>query len=91
MKATVHVRLHVKPDPANNPANPPADRGELLDAIEGALGVLDIRPGVRLFGDVEEAKPDHGAFLAELRQHEAGCAGCDAFVAHVREALGWNR
>jgi hypothetical protein len=52
MKATVHVRLHVKPDPANNPANPPADRGELLDAIEGALGVLDIRPGVRLFGDV---------------------------------------
>jgi len=84
--STINVRLHVK-----RMSGTPASNTDLLEAIESAVGVLDIGPasdGVRYAVDVEEGKPHLGALLAELRHHEEGCAECDAYVAHVRAAIG---
>lgn len=83
-KQTLNLRLHLR----KSNDKPDATHEELLESLEGALGILEAGPGAVYHGDVEEAKPSLGGFFQELRQHEPGCANCDAYVQHVREALG---
>ena len=88
-KQTINVRIHLKHASGGREAT----REELLEAIDAAIGVLDIgtaRDDIRYHADVEEGKVSMASLWQELRHHEPGCVDCDRYVAHVRDALGWR-